>query len=218
VKISKLFPFLSLILILIACATSTTSNLSSVNYTLHTRPPSSDTNNHIPVYIDKLFSTAEASIISNALKAWNYTLNGYKYYYIADLQFDMDYQILQNVMNTGNGLIILRINSDNEIIDRKSFTNDVIAFVPEIGANYIYIIEDRMTKIQGVPAENINYQNVMMHEIGHTQGAMHITNDKYNLMYPVTTDMVCVDYKTAKQVAEYHGYDLNHMNYCYYSK
>lgn len=213
IKFTHLFVFVTLIFILLSCA-STAPN-RTVNYTLHKKSNDLDFMTHeIPVYVDKLFTDYEDKEIAKAIKAWNYSLNGYKYYYIADLNFDMNPYVTQSVNDTGNGLIILKIDSNNFMFQQMKFDKHVIAFVPKLGASYIYIIEDRMTANPGM----INYQNVIMHEMGHTLGAMHITNYPDNLMFPVVNGMLCVDEKTARQVAENYNYNLENMNYCYFTK
>jgi len=215
-KLSNISALLYLLLIIIIFGSQSINSSPTINYRLQSNYHKYDSTSHnIPVYIDKLFSSLESDEIIKAIEAWSYALNGNSNYKIVDLSFDLEYYILNKIIYINDALIILKINSDNAIIYENGFENDVIAFVPKLGSNYIYIIEDRINKIEGVPSESINYQNVVMHEIGHTQGAMHITNDKKNLMFPVTTNTLCVDEKTARQVAEIHGYDLNLMNFCH---
>lgn len=206
---------LTMVVITIHCNLTPLNNPKSPNiyYTLNDKPTAVFPQYYdIPVYIDKNFTKDEDQQIHQALVNWNYALNGYTEYRVESYNFDLDIDVIKYIERTKNGLVILKIDQYNTILAKLKMTTSVLAFVPVIGSNYVYIITDR------VYSNKCDLQSITMHEIGHTQGAVHRVEDRQNLMFPNANGVQCVDKETTTQIAELHNYDILHMNYCFRDK
>lgn len=163
------------------------------------------------IWIDKEFGAADQLAIDDAIKQWNFALNGYVKLEVMSTQFDMEPEILARVMR-GEGWVILKVNSTNSMVEgvdrkkdgTKSYT---LGWANQIGGNRMYLIRDRL--------RNDWVMGVTLHEIGHLLGAEH---DDIYLMAPHFhwEDARCVDYEAIKLVAAYQHIPLSRLNYCVY--
>ena len=69
----------------------------------------------IPIWIDKGFGQADRVAIDDAIKAWNYSLNGYIRLTVVDTEFDMEVSKIVTQVRL-NGWLIMRINGDNPMV------------------------------------------------------------------------------------------------------
>lgn len=160
----------------------------------------------IPIYIDNTFGEQDKLMIEDAVSQWNFALNGYIKLYVKDDHFDMNVEVLNEVVNKGNGWLFLRINHDSTFVhDEKGFTT--LAFVNEVGGNRCYFIRDRLNSEM--------MTGVALHEMGHLLGAQH---DNVYLMRPHYdwAGYRCVDQEALKRVADYQNLPMDHLNYCEY--
>jgi hypothetical protein len=163
----------------------------------------------IPVWIDKEFGTADQIAIDDAVKQWNYALNGYVKIVVVSTTFDMEVDVLKRVMS-GDGWLFLKINSSNPLVDDKQFEGKklwTLAWANAIGGNRMYLIRDRIN--------NEWVTGITLHEMGHLLGADH---DNVYLMQPHYNweDYRCVDYEALKRVAAYQHLPMAGLNYCQY--
>ncbi len=160
----------------------------------------------VPIYIDTQFGEADKLAIDDAVNQWNYALNGYIKLEVASTHFDMEPDIISQVLIKGNGWLFLRIDSQNSIVHDPT-EGKVLAFVNEIGGNRIYFVRDRFS--------NEAVKGIALHEIGHLLGAQH---DNVYLMKPHYNwyDYRCVDQHTIEEVATYQHLDIKKLNYCVY--
>lgn len=162
-----------------------------------------ESNKLISVYIDSNFSEEEAKEIEMSMILWNNALNKQMLLFIASKNFIISTHNI-NEAEENNSFIILKINS---VIanDKKDIDSSILAYTNRVGGNIVYIIRDRMAE------EDIHY--IMLHEFGHLLGATHV---KKGLMYKYYSpaSYSCIDYDTAKQVANYEKLNINNMKYC----
>jgi len=159
----------------------------------------------IPIWVDKGFGESDRLAIDDAVRAWNYALNGYIKLNIVDFAFDMEIDKIVRQVNTG-GWLFMRIDHDNPMVpigtDKGFWT---IGFTETIGGHHLYLVRDRLA--------NESVLGVTMHEIGHLLGSPHVGD---RLMYPHFTRarFQCVDQATIWEVAVYQGIPPDRLNYC----
>jgi len=167
----------------------------------------------INIWIDKDFGEGDQIAIDDAIKQWNYALNGYVKLEVVSTKFDMEPEIIRTVLN-GGGWLLLKIQEPNSMIDDGPVENGVpksytLAWANAIGGNRIYFIRNRL--------KNEWMVGVALHEMGHLLGAQH---DDVYLMAPHYNweDYRCVDYEALKRVAEYQHIPMSKLNYCVYGE
>ena len=67
----------------------------------------------IPIWIDADFGEADQLAIDDAIRQWNYALNGFVRLEVRSTRFNMDLDVVKKVMN-GGGWMFLKINSTSE--------------------------------------------------------------------------------------------------------
>lgn len=157
----------------------------------------------IPIYIDNDFGNGDLLEIDNAIKQWNYALNGYIDLEVVTTKFMMESDIIKSVQR-GEGWLILKISSDSPLIHEKS-NEQTLAFCNAIGGYALFVIRDRIG--------NEDMTGVMLHEIGHLLGARHTS---YGLMYSIySPDLYqCIDLPAITGVSLYQGIPEGRMNFC----
>jgi hypothetical protein len=204
------FGFLLLIVLSLFLPVGCANGMLGVYSYTHYPPVNPDNTKVLPVYLDKDFGEADRLEIADAIDQWNFAMNGNAKMVIVDKEFDMQLDIIQNVIRT-DGFLILKISSSNPLTqaadDMAGHGKWALAFVPYIGNHYVYLIRDRIH-------DNDDIHYLVMHEIGHALGAVH--DQSGGLMFPMFNrlDFQCVDQHTAMQVAHYQRWDVNSMNYC----
>jgi hypothetical protein len=165
------------------------------------------------IWIDKNFGAADRVSIDDAIRQWNFALNGYVKLEVVSYEFDMEIEVLRRVVN-GDGWIFMKIGSDSSLIDDGPKENGkpkfyTLAWVNQVGGNKMWMVRDRIF--------NERVMGVTLHEIGHLLGAGH---DSIYLMQPIFNleDYRCVDYETARVVANYQHLQVGMMNYCVYGE
>lgn len=196
--------FLSIIsVVLVIMALSCSGDSTSFSYT-HV-PISGQSVQVIDIWVDKNFGEADKVLITNGIDQWNYSLNGYIRLNIVSTDFDMEPEVLKQVMGY-HGWIFLKIDSNS------SFAPDgeghrVLAFVNMIGGNIIYYIRDRIA--------NEGMYGITMHEAGHLLGARHSSGYLMSPHYSVGLYR-CIDKGTMVQVTGYWHIPMAGINYCEY--
>lgn len=165
----------------------------------------------IKIWVDKEFGPADRLAIDDAVRQWNFALNGYIKLEVMSWEFDMEPEILQRVMR-GEGWVFLKVHSSNPMVsgvDRKpdGTVSWTLGWANEIGGNRMYLIRDRLA--------NNWVTGVTLHEMGHLLGAKH---DDIYLMAPhfKWEDARCVDYEALRLVAVYQHIPFERLNYCVY--
>lgn len=153
------------------------------------------------VWIDKNFGGMDHLFIDDAIRQWNYALNGRVRIMVMGT-FDMEPEIISKVVS-GSGWVIMRVDGSNPlVVDSKT-----LAWVNSVGGNRMWIIRERLS--------NPMVLGVVMHEIGHLLGAEH---DNIYLMSPYYQweNTRCIDYATIKLVARARKIPVKELNYCIY--
>lgn len=165
------------------------------------------------VWVDKNFGEADKLAIDDAVKQWNYAMNGYVKITVESYKFDMEPEVLGRAMR-GEGWVILKIDRNNPLVagvDKPAKPGEkqyyTLAWVNEIGGNRMWVIRDRIS--------NEQMTGIMLHEFGHLLGAEH---DTVYLMQPhyKWEDYRCVDYEALKRVAKWQHLPMERLNYCVY--
>jgi len=164
----------------------------------------------IPVVVDKNFSVNDKKSIDDAINTWNYVLNGHIVMKVEGWEFDMEIDVLQNIISR-RGLIIMKIDHDNPVVndDPKQPT---LARANDIGGNKVWMVRDRF--------ESEDVYPIMLHELGHIFGAEHEEDKPENigfLMYPhyIRGKYNCVDERAMKRVAQFQMIMYDQLNFCY---
>ena len=158
----------------------------------------------IPIWIDKNFGAADQVAIDDAIRQWNYAMNGYVRLEVVDTSFDMEIPKIVDQVNRG-GWLFMRINHDNSIVPENSKGYWTIGFTERIGGHHLYLVRDRLG--------NDDVFGVTLHEIGHLMGSDHVG---IRLMYPHYTRarFQCIDWETIRAVAVYWELDPANLNFC----
>ena len=98
----------------------------------------------IPIWIDGSFGAADQVAINEAIDQWNFALNGYIKLEVRSTNFQMETEVLKQVMN-GDGWIILRIDANSSFVkDDVAHGHMTLAFANKVGGNQIYVIRERI--------------------------------------------------------------------------
>ncbi len=201
------FALIVLLAFLSACTIPHACNTQDTRYSVYVRhePPVVNVPRVTPVWVDKDFPTGQKADVLAAIDEWNFALNGYASFQVVDDKFDMDPDVLQRIKDTLQGLVILDVSVKNDYV--KEMPEGVLAWVPELGANSMFVIGDRVG--------NRNLKSIVMHEMGHILGLEHQEEAGTLMYFSYDQGRSCVDWVTAMHLASVHGrYDWHHMNYC----
>jgi hypothetical protein len=159
-----------------------------------------------PVYIDRSFNVTQQAELDWALANWNIALNGHAKFVVVDRAFNMQSDILQQAMDK-QVYLILPASPTNKLVKSVNIDNHhwVIGITPYIGGHWIHLVVSRLTLAA--------LGGVAMHELGHALGSGHTHGGLMDASY--THDDQCVDYQAMEQVAQFQGWDVSTMNYCY---
>ena len=175
----------------------------------------------IPIWIDSGFSKDQAESIKDAIGELNKVLNGQmvlkleshigigtdkkSYIYPTTFASYEDGQALVDKATTSDsGWVIFAINSDNKILENTP--PGTVGFVKGIDEHFIMIVVDRIG--------TRSLKDIVMHEMGHLLGALHVNAP--SLEYPAygPQAMDCIDKITAAQISVVRRLDFNKMTYC----
>lgn len=170
----------------------------------------------VPVYIDKDFTPSDRLVIDQAIREWNYVLNGYVKIQIVSDKIDHDNKeelkkLVRKLYPSQEGVIMFKLNHDHEMIEglpEKEDGSIRLAYVNGLGdrGHLFVVINDAIgTK---------NLHKIVLHEFGHLMGADHVQVPSLMFPYYGKKQFNCIDKITAALVAEAKDLDLAHMNYC----
>jgi hypothetical protein len=163
----------------------------------------------IPIWVDINFGESDRMAIDDAVRSWNYALNGYIVLNIVDLNFDMEPDKVVKQVAAG-GWLFMKINRFNPIVVDIDKTKEggrrTLAFTERVGGYHLYLIRDRLS--------NDAIYGVTMHEMGHLLGTDHVGD---RLMNPTYTKarFQCIDHDSLWMVASYQKIPMEHLNYCF---
>lgn len=166
----------------------------------------------VPIIVDTTFSTMDKTAIDDAINAWNYVLNGYIILKVESWDFNMEVEVLKDVIYR-HGLVIMKVASSNSIIPTQNNSESkTLAWANDIGGTKIWVVRDRFYQPDTFP--------IMLHELGHIFGADHekeVPENKNFLMYPKYERgrWNCVDGRAMEKAANYHLLPPERLNYCY---
>jgi len=164
----------------------------------------------IKIWIDKEFGAADQLAIDDAIKQWNYALNGYVRLDVISTTFDMLPSELERIRDC-DCWVIMKVDSHNPNIPDEPIKGKpqyhTLAWVNMLGGKLMWVVRDRINNEWMI--------GIVLHEMGHMLGAEH---DKVYLMQPSYSweDYRCVDKWTLGQVARYQGLPISRLNYCVY--
>lgn len=158
----------------------------------------------IPIWIDKDFGEADRVAIDDAIRAWNYAMNGYIRLKVVDTNFDMEIDKIVSQVNQ-NGWLIMKIKSDNHLVPTSDKGYWTIGFTERIGGNHLYLVRDRLA--------NEDVFGVTLHEIGHLMGSGH-TGERLMFPHYSRARFQCIDWDTVRTVAKYNDLPVEALNYC----
>ena len=152
----------------------------------------------IGIRVDGKFSIEEREQIKEAIRSWNYVLNGYVVLKVDNWEYTGGVEDIW-------GWEIMKIGKDDIRIPKSGKGLKVLAFADKIGGTGIYLVEG----VMGVG----DIFGVTLHEMGHLLGAGHkdgtMMDGKYNKV-----PAICIDYWTMSKAAIYLGLDVEKLNYC----
>lgn len=153
----------------------------------------SNNNKKTTIFIDSKFTPSEKSQILEAIKQWNTVLNGNLIFDTKVIQIDSDEKVFPPIDQ-----------QDIIVIKTKKCSNcNALAYVNKIGGNYIFFVEQNTQSFQ--------YKGVMLHEIGHILGLLHINRE--SLMHEKFSNYDCIDFFTIKQLVTNLKLDVNSLNF-----
>ncbi len=197
---------LAILALSIAACTSVHSPPGAGLYTEHPGPVGTMPE-VVPVYIDKGFSDSHRAAIHSAFAQWNIALNGYESFNIVSDKFDMEPEIIQDVMATGQGLLVLRRQTTDPVME--NLPEGVLGWVmmdPGFESNVLNLVADAIG--------NRDMTSIAMHEVGHTLRLPHLPV-KHTLMFPsYRFGATCVDMFTVQTLATIRGWEWHQLNYC----
>jgi Zn-dependent protease with chaperone function len=160
----------------------------------------------IPVYLDKNFGESDKIQIADALNQWNYVLNGNASFKLVDDCYDMN-----NYLANRNqpGLFIIKITSHfpHIPIPRDCHLTDckTLAFALP-GGNYIFVVREYL--------ENDDLFFIILHEVGHVLGSHHTSDGLMSARFNKEAQQ-CVDQTALPEIAAFHHWKIDTLNYCY---
>ena len=159
----------------------------------------------IPIWIDRGFGESDRVAIDDAIRAWNYSLNGYIKLRVVDTEFDMEVDKIVTQVKS-NGWLIMKIEGNNPMVPVLKDGYRTIGFCERVGGNHLYLIRDRLS--------NEDIFGVTLHEMGHLLGSGQVGD---HLMHPhfSRAKFQCIDSVTLVEVAKYNGIPADRMNYCF---
>lgn len=200
-----------LVLAIWLCFSCLGHSISEYKY-INVGPESSVALHEYKVWVDKGFGNADRLAIDDAIRQWNYSMNGYVKVTVVSYDFDMEIDVLKQVRDSG-GWLIMKIDSMNPMVDDgptvngkpKSYT---LAWVNGVGGTKMWVIRDRIMDSRWMTG-------IVLHELGHMLGAdhdeMYLMGSKFDW-----EKFRCVDYHAALLVATAQGIPIGRMNYCVY--
>ena len=110
-------------------------------------------------------------------------------------------EVLKDMRKKGEGWIIVRAGSSDEVVSNLS--EHALAFA---GSGIMVVIWDRIG--------TRDLKTIVMHEMGHLLGSSHFRSN--SLMHPFygRKQYSCIDKMTVSEVAAAHGLRLETLNYC----
>lgn len=165
----------------------------------------------IQLYVDKDMNMNGRKQLEAAVNEFNYVLNGSMRFDVAtwtlDPNSDAGKAIEENVQTTHQGIVVLWLNHDDPALASSDIGEGTLAFVNGIGnANLLVVIADRIG--------SRNLRVILLHELGHAIGAMHVNGPSLMNPYYGPDQLPCVDATTATQIAGYQHIPLDTINYC----
>ncbi len=194
------------VLSIMGCGRPAAFSMQVNQYTVH-EPPAASTfrPDIVPVWIDKDFNLKDKIEVEAALAEWNFVLNGYRQYRIEDASFSFDLDVLKQVVETGQGLLILNIPESAVPED----DDGVLGWVDNLGSPVVNIVASRIG--------TRDLKLIVMHEMAHSMGVPHVRID-HTLMSPYYQVQIgCIDEITVRQLSFIRralDWDFKHMNWC----
>lgn len=153
------------------------------------------------VWIDNTFDDDDRASITDALGAWNKSLNGY----ITLLPVSNTLCQDRPEMPRDIDWVVTKVDPGSNSLAKAIEGQITLGTADFVGGHNIFLARDSMNP------EDVYY--VSLHEIGHLLGADH---KGAQLMYPTYTQdgFHCIDYLTVWQVASHYNIPVTNVNYC----
>ena len=176
----------------------------------------------IPVQLDSHFLPSQMEEIKAALTEWNGVFNGQivlalethpaqgvdKKTHTYPTTFDgwkEGQKIVDDYEKSNLGWAIFCLPSTDPNLSSE-IPSSTLAYVEGLDEHAIYVIMDRF----GTRSLKV----VMMHEMAHLLGALHVNTDSLEYPYSNSNQSDCIDKITVLQVAHVRHLDFNTLNYC----
>lgn len=150
------------------------------------------------IYIDKEFSLEERVEIKQAIREWNYAMNGAIILSVESEEFGMEVSTIKE-----GGWFILKTDSIRKSRE-DSEGHYVLGYVNKIGGNYLSIVSDRV---------KWNLKMIVMHEIGHLLGIKH-TWRGLMLSEFIGEEFKCIDKVTMVEFGKIYDIGIERLRYC----
>jgi hypothetical protein len=176
----------------------------------------------IPVQLDSHFLPSQVEEIKAALNEWNGVFNGQIVLALATHpQLGVDKKmhtypttfngwkegqsLMENYEKSNLGWAIFALTSNDPNLS-DAVPRGTLAYVEGIDEHGIYVVTDRLG--------TRNLKVIMMHEMAHLLGAIHVNTDSLEYPYASNSQVDCIDKITVLQVAHIRHLNFDSLNYC----
>lgn len=159
----------------------------------------------VPVYITGFIPDVRRELVG-AVGEWNVALNGHMVLVVMSEEITSATMPLNFIAQKQNAIVIVGVDREAPMIQAAHFDGAVAVSYPwghKKPASIIYLTNTLSPKTA---------RHILLHEIGHSEGAEHLDYSLMQLHYSIDYD--CIDEKTMMQVAKANRWDLWTTNWC----
>ena len=154
------------------------------------------------VFLDDAFSPTQKEAITEGVREWNYSLNGYETLMLVP---GIDGR-LDQIADANQGIIV---EDDGPGSEADAVMEPGVLAVTQMGYRDNGIVHMMPHRIG-----TRDFKAVFMHELAHALGSDHVPFKGSLLYFSYSEGSHCIDLDTVRAVASLHAWDPNRMNWC----